>query len=258
MGFRYTMIGAATGIFIFYFGLLISLFFSATLKGFWESLTHPSTLFSIRLSLLTASLSTFLAIVIGLPSAYALSRYQFRGKQIIDTFLEIPIIMSPIALGASLLVFFNTPFGEIVQKKGIFFVFEFPGIILAQFATIAGLAIRLMKASLDEISPRFEAVARSLGSSPWQAFYRITLPLSFRGLLAAVILSWAKAAGEFGATVTLAGAMPKKTDTMPIAIFTALASANIEKTIVLILILVLIGLIALYAVRLTGKIIRYD
>lgn len=258
MTFRYTMIGAAAGIFIFYFGLLISLFFSATLKGFWESLIHPSTLFSIRLSLLTASLATFLAIVIGLPSAYALSRYQFRGKQIIDTFLEIPIIMSPIALGASLLIFFNTPFGEIVQKKGIFFVFEFPGIILAQFATIAGLAIRLMKASLDEISPRFEAVARSLGSSPWQAFYRITLPLSFRGLLAAVILSWAKAAGEFGATVTLAGAMPGKTETMPIAIFTALASANIEKTIVLILILVLIGLIALYAVRLTGKIVRYD
>lgn len=258
MTFRYTMIGAALCIFIFYLGLLVSLLFSASLQGFWGSLAHPSTLFSIRLSLVAATLATFFAVLIGLPSAYALSRYQFRGKQIIDTFLEIPIIMSPIALGASLLVFFNTPFGEIVQKKGVFFVFEFPGIILAQFATIAGLATRLMKASLDEISPRFEAVARCLGSSPWQAFYRITLPLSFRGLLAAVILSWAKAAGEFGATVTLAGAMPGKTETMPIAIFTALASANIEKTIVLILILVLIGLIALYAVRLTGKIVRYD
>lgn len=252
------MIGAALGIFIFYLALLTSLFYSVTLKGFWESLFHSSTLFSIRLSLTAATGATLLAIVVGLPSAYALSRFHFKGRQVIDTFLEIPIIMSPIALGASLLIFFNTPFGEIIQEKGIFFVFEFPGIILAQFATIAGLAIRLMKASLDEISPRYEAVARSLGSSSWQAFYRITLPLSFRGLLASVILCWAKAAGEFGATVTLAGAMPGKTETMPIAIFTALASANIEKAIVLILILVTLGLIALYAVRLTGKLYRYD
>lgn len=258
MTFRYTMIGAAICIFIFYFGLLASLLFSASLKGFWESLVHPSTLFSIRLSLIAATIATLLAVAIGLPSAYALSRFEFRGKQIVDTFLEIPIIMSPIALGASFLVFFNTPLGEAIQRKGIFFVFEFPGIILAQFATIAGLATRLMKASLDEISPRYEAVARSLGSSSWQAFYRVTLPLSFRGLLAAVILSWAKAAGEFGATVTLAGAMPGKTETMPIAIFAALASANIEKAIVLILILVFLGLVALYAVRFTGKIYRYD
>lgn len=258
MGFRYTMIGAALCIFIFYFGLLASLFFSMSLKGFWEALVHPSTLFSIRLSLIAATLATLFAVAVGLPSAYALSRYEFRGKQVIDTFLEIPIIMSPIALGASFLVFFNTPLGEVIQKRGVFFVFEFPGILLAQFATIAGLAIRLMKASLDEISPRYEAVARSLGSSPWQAFYRITLPLSFRGLLASVILSWAKAAGEFGATVTLAGAMPGKTETMPIAIFTALASANIEKTVVLILILITLGLVALYGVRLTGRVFRYD
>jgi molybdate transport system permease protein len=115
-----------------------------------------------------------------------------------------------------------------------------------------------MKASLDEISPRYEAVARSLGSSSWQAFYRVTLPLSFKGLLASVILSWAKAVGEFGATVTLAGAMPGKTETMPIAIFTAIASANIEKAIVLILILVAFGLLALYSIRFTGKRYRYD
>lgn len=258
MGFRFTMIGAIFGLFLFYIVLLVSLFLSTSGKGFMESFVHPSTLFSIRLSLLTATLATFFAVVIGLPSAYALSRFEFRGKKLVDTFLEIPMIMSPIALGAAFLVFFNTPLGEVIQQKGVFFVFEVPGIVLAQFATIAGLTTRLMKASLDEISPRYEAVARSLGSSSWQAFYRITLPLSFRGLLASVILSWAKAAGEFGATVTLAGAMPGKTETMPIAIFTALGSANTDKAIVLILILVFLGLITLYAVRFTGKMVRYD
>ncbi len=258
MSFRYTMIGAAVCIFIFYLGLILSLFYFVGGKGFWEALSHPYTLFSIRLSLTAATIATFFAVLIGLPSAYALSRFNFAGKRILDTFLEIPMILSPIALGAAFLVFFNTPLGELIQTKGIFFVFEVPGIVLAQFATIAGLTTRLMKASLDEISPRYEAVARSLGSSPWRTFYRVTLPLSFRGLLASVILSWAKAFGEFGATVTLAGAMPGKTETMPIAIFTALASANIDKAIVLILILVAFGLLILYGVRLTGRRFRYD
>lgn len=258
MSFRNIMIGAAICIFIFYLGLILSLFYFVGGKGFWEALTNPYTLFSIQLSLIAATVATFFAVIIGLPSAYALSRFEFKGKRIIDTFLEIPMIVSPIALGASFLVFFNTPLGELIQNKGVFFVFEVPGVILAQFASVAGLSTRLMKASLDEISPRFEAVARSLGSSPWQAFYRVTLPLSFKGLLASIILSWAKAVGEFGATVTLAGAMPGKTETMPIAIFTALASANIEKALVLILILVALGLLTLYSVRLTGKRYRYD
>lgn len=258
MGFRHTMIGAALGISLFYFGLILSLFYFVGGKGFWEALYNPLTLYSMRLSLIAATFATFLAILIGLPSAYGLSRFEFTGKRMIDTFLEIPMILSPIALGASFLIFFNTPLGEFIQKKGVNFVFEIPGVILAQFATIAGLATRLMKASLDEISPRYEAVARSLGSSPWQTFYRITLPLSFRGLLASVIISWAKAVGEFGATVTLAGAMPGKTETMPIAIFTALASANIEKAIILILILFLLGMATLYGVRIIGKGNRYD
>jgi molybdate transport system permease protein len=258
MIFRTTMIGAAAGLFIFYLGLLLSLFFLISGSDFGQVLLHPSTLFSIRLSLMAATMATFFALVIGLPAAYALSRFEFKGKRIIDTFLEIPMIMSPIALGASLLIFFNTPLGEVIQTRGIFFVFEIPGIVLAQFATIAGLTTRLIKASLDEISPRYEAVARSLGASSWKAFYQITLPQAWRGLIASVILSWAKALGEFGATVTLAGAMPGKTETMPIAIFTALASANIEKTIVLILILVTFGLLTLYGVRLTGGKRRYD
>ena len=252
------MIGAAVGLFIFYLGLLLSLFFFFGAREFWKILIHPSTLFSIRLSLFAATLATLFAVAIGLPAAYALSRFEFPGKRLLDTFLEIPMIISPIALGATLLVFFNTPPGTILQEKGIYFVFEVPGIILAQFATIAGLATRLMKTSLDEISPRYESVARSLGLSPWKAFYRVTLPLSLKGLIASVILSWAKAVGEFGATVTLAGAMPGKTETLPVAIFMALGSANVNKAIVLILILALFGLCTLYVVRLTGKRYRYD
>ncbi len=258
MNFRRLAIGAVAGLFLFYLALLVSLLSFLGGRGWAEILCHPSTLFSIRLSLWVATAATGLAVAVGLPAAYALSRFEFPGKNVLDTFLEIPMIISPIALGAALLVFFNTPVGRLIQTHGIYFVFEVPDIVLAQFASVAGLATRLMKASLDEIAPRYEAVARSLGLSPWQAFRKVTLPLSLRGIMASVILSWAKAVGEFGATVTLAGAMPGKTETLPVAIFLALGSADVERAVVLILILAFLGLITLYAVRLTGKRYRYD
>jgi molybdate transport system permease protein len=118
------MLAAAGGLFLFYLGLLLSLLYFAGGTGFWEALTHPYTLFSIRLSLLAATLATLFAVAIGLPAAYALSRFEFRGKHLLDTFLEVPMIISPIALGAALLVFFNTPLGEAIQDKGFFFVFK--------------------------------------------------------------------------------------------------------------------------------------
>lgn len=251
-GLRSTIFAALT-LFLFYAILIFSLLTSLEGKGFWAVLLAPATLFSIRLSLMAATIAALLAVAIGLPAAYALSRLDFAGKRLVDTFLELPMILSPIALGAALLIFFNTPMGAVIQEKGILFVFEFPGVVLAQFATIAGLATRLMKTALDEISPRYEAVARSLGSNAWEAFWRVTFPLALRGLLSAVILCWAKAIGEFGATVTLAGTMAFKTETMPVAIFMALASADLGKTVILILILAGIGLTALYAVRFLEK-----
>ena len=253
MSFSKATLIAALLLFLFYILLIFSLLNFFEGRNFLKVFLAPDILFSIRLSLAAATLATLLAVAIALPAAYALSRLNFPGKKIVDTFLELPMIMSPVALGAALLIFFNTRSGAVIQENGILFVFEFPGIVLAQFATIAGLAARLMKTALDEISPRYEAVARSLGSSAWGAFWKVTLPLSFRGLVSAVILCWAKAVGEFGATVTLAGTMAFKTETMPTAIFMALASADIQKTIILILILVGIGLTALYAVRLVEK-----
>ena len=253
MSFSKATMIAALLLFFFYILLILSLLNFFEGRNFLKFLLSPDILFSIRLSLVAATLATLAAIAMALPAAYALSRLNFPGKKIVDTFLELPMIMSPVALGAALLIFFNTRAGTVIQEKGILFVFEFPGIVLAQFATIAGLAARLMKTALDEISPRYEAVARSLGSSAWGAFWKVTFPLSFRGLLSAIILCWAKAVGEFGATVTLAGTMSFKTETMPTAIFMALASADIQKTIILILILVGIGLTALYVVRLVEK-----
>ncbi|MFN3467904.1 MAG: ABC transporter permease subunit, partial [Candidatus Brocadiales bacterium] len=113
-----------------------------------------------------------------------------------------------------------------------------------------GIATKLIKVAMDEIPRRYEEVARSLGASPVKAFFTVTLPLAKRGILAGAILTWAKALGEFGATITIAGTMPMKTETLPIAIFMRLATADIQGTVILILILIAISLPILFGVRL--------
>ena len=153
------------------------------------------------------------------------------------------------ALGAALLVFFNTPIGETIDDNILGFVFSVPGIVLAQITVISALAIRLLKSTFDSIDPRYEQVARTLGCSKPEAFFRVILPLARDGLIASTILTWARAVGEFGATVTLAGATSMKTETLPTAIFLSLASADVGKAIAVIFVLVIIAVIALLAIR---------
>ncbi len=256
MSFKRLSIFFAFSIFSLYIGLILSLFYFYKGSLFVETIFSDRTLFSMKISLMAATIATLLSLVLAVPSAYALSRFDFKGRHIIDAIMELPMIVSPAALGAMLLIFFNNPLGVWIQDHLAQFVFTFYGIILAQFVTTLGIATRLVKAAMDEIPHRYEDVARSLGASPLKAFLTITLPLSKKGIIASAVLTWAKALGEFGATITIAGSMALKTETLPIAIFMRLATADIEGTVVLILLLVTIGLAVLYGVRLLTK--RYS
>ncbi len=253
MTFRKMAIACSFVTFGLYAVLIGSLFYFFKSETLFETLLSERTLFSVRLSVVAATISTLFSMLIAVPSAFALSRYEFPGKTAIDTVLELPMIVSPAALGAMLLIFFSNPLGLWVQDQGIQVVFTSYGIFLAQFVTVTGVATRLTKAAMDEIPIRYEAVARTLGASPLKAFLTITLPLSRKGLYAASILSWAKAVGEFGATITIAGSMAMKTETLPIAIFMRLSSADIEGTVILILLLLSIGLGTLYGIRLISR-----
>ena len=246
---RLSILCAAT-IFVIYGGLILSLLYYFRGDIFREAILAERTWAAIRLSLSAATAATLFSVLLGLPAAYALSRHEFPGKRAIDTMLELPMIVSPAALGAMLLIFCNTPAGQALQGWGLQFVFSPAGVVLAQFITTVGVATRLIKAALDEIPRRYEEVARTMGASPLVAFSRITFPLCRRGIIAAAILTWAKALGEFGATITLAGTMAMRTETLPIAIFMQLSTANIEGTVALILILTTLGFATLFAVRL--------
>lgn len=246
---RRIFIACAFSVLLLYGGLIASLFYFFEWPLVQRTLFSPRTLFSVRLSLIAATAATILSVAIAIPAAYALSRYDFKGRRWIDAMLEFPLVVSPAALGAILLIFFHNPLGSWIQKTGVSFVFSLYGIVLAQFVTTAGVATRLLKAVMDEIPHRYEMVARTLGAEPMVAFLTITLPMSKRGIIAAAVLTWAKAMGEFGASITVGGSMAMRTETLPIAIFMRLSTADIEGSVVLILILISIGLIPLFTVR---------
>ena len=247
--FRLATLGALALLALFFLGIVVSMLAYTRWDTFVRALLSEEILFAIRLSLVTATVAAVISILIAVPVAYAISRASFPGKDIVDSLLDLPIVISPVALGAALLVFFNTPLGSAINQNVVRFVFAVPGIILAQVTVISALAIRLLKSTFDNIDPRYEQVARTLGCSQPEAFFRVTLPLARDGLIASGILTWARAVGEFGATVTLAGATALRTETLPTAIFLGLASADVGKAIAVIFVLVIIAVAALLVIR---------
>ena len=247
--FRTATVSALVLLALFFVVIIVSLVAYTDWRIIGSTLLSSETLFAIKLSLITATITTILAIAIAIPVAYAISKNNFFGKSLVDSLLDLPIVVSPIAIGAALLVFSNTPLGTAINNNVIRFVFSVPGIVLAQFTIVSALAVRLLKSTFDSIDIRYEQVARTLGCSKPEAFFRVILPLAKNGLVASGILTWARATGEFGATVTLAGATAMKTETLPISIFLNLASANTGQAVALILILVVISLAALLTIR---------
>ncbi|MFC1902355.1 ABC transporter permease [Chloroflexota bacterium] len=247
--FNAATISALVLLAVFFGGIVVSMVAYTDWDTFVSALFSEEILFAIRLSVTTATVAAVISILVAIPVAYTISRTSFPGKDIVDSLLDLPIVISPIALGAALLVFFNTPIGAPIDDNVVKFVFAVPGIILAQITVISALAVRLLKSTFDSIDPRYEQVARTLGCSKPEAFLRVTMPLAKDGLIAAGILTWARAVGEFGATVTLAGATALKTETLPAAIFLSLASANVEKAIAVIFVLVIIAVVALLVIR---------
>jgi molybdate transport system permease protein len=204
---------------------------------------------AVTLSLWTSTVSALMALTVAIPSSYALARWRFRGKVVVDALLDIPIVLSPIVIGVALILVFRSVPGRWVENNLIRFVFEVPGIIAAQFVLALALQIRVLKAAFEDLDPRYEQVARFLGCTPWGAFRRVTLPMCRTSLLAAFVLGWARALGDFGATVTVAGSVRNKTETIPVAIYNNLASVRIGKALSLAILLTLIAMVVLVIVR---------
>lgn len=249
MNFKKAVITSSISILILYGILLGSAFYFFSPDSFISLFSNVRILHAIWISVSAASVATLLTIIIAIPAAYALSRYDFKLKKYVDVILELPMIISPAALGALILIFFQTPIGEVIRNNIIDVIYAFAGIVFAQFITILGISTRMIKSVFDEIPLRYESIARTLGANPRKAFTKILLPLAKSGIFYSVILTWAKAIGEFGATITVAGSMSMKTETLPTAIFMALSTADIKSTVTIILILFFISITVLFITR---------
>lgn len=233
--------------------LFCSALYHLDLNYFFKSFSEKRILSALWLSISAASIATVLALIFSIPTGYALSRYNFFLKPVADVLLELPVLISPAALGALLLIFLQTPPGLIIREYLVEIVYTFGGIILAQFISVLGICTRMIKSTFDEITPRYENIARTLGATPVQCFFRVSLPLAKNGIFYAGLLTWAKAIGEFGATITLAGSIPMKTETLPTAIYMKLSTADVKGVVVLIVLLLTMSLTILIAARFTVK-----
>jgi molybdate transport system permease protein len=237
-----------------YFLLLVgsqSAFFS--LDDFLEQLGQQDIRSAIALSLIAATTSTFIAIVLAIPTAYALARIEFPGKRLLDTFIDLPMVLTPIALGTLILMSWNTAIGELLSDMGLTLPFTLAGVILAQFTVVVAISVRMLKATFEQVDPRQEQVARLLGCSAFESFRHVTLPLARRGILAAIILTWARAIGEFGATVMVAGTARGQTATLPSSIYLAMSMADLPRAVTLVVILIGISLLVLFGVRMISE-----
>ncbi len=218
------------------------------------ALAQPSVRQAMTLSVVCATLAAALAVLVATPTAYALVRWRFPFNGIVDALVDVPILLSPVALGVSLLLVFRSAPGQWFELHVARVVFEPLGILIAQFVLALALSVRVLKATFEEIDPRMEQVARCLGCTPWGAFRRVTLPLSRPGLSAAFVLSWARAIGDFGATVTLGGAVQGHTETMPVSIYLSMASMDLNRAVGLMIVLTLVALaVLLFARRATRR-----
>ena len=222
----------------------------------WSMLTAEIR-FAIQLSLLTSATSTLLCIAISIPVAYALARYEFRGKSLINTILDAPLALPPLVAGVGLLILFGTTdFGKGLAEQGLVFVFSPLGIVVAQFFVNVPFMFRILRGTFQGINPRYEHVAKTLGCTEGQAFWRVTLPMSKHGLLAGSVITWSKGIGEFGAALMLAGATRMKTETLPISLYLNMSCGELSLAIAAATILIVISLVSLFVFERYGGFAR--
>ncbi len=210
---------------------------------------------ALVLSLTTSLVSLALIVLAGIPIAYVLARGQFPGVRILDALVDLPIILPPAVAGIALLAAFGRRglLGDSFDRFGVNIAFSTTAVIIAQVFVSAPFFIRTARAGFSRIDHSIEEAAADLGASPARVFWRITLPLSRASLIAGAVLAWARALGEFGATIMFAGNREGVTQTMPLAIYERFGAGDLETAVVLSAILLGTSVVFLVVVRLLGE-----
>ncbi len=214
-------------------------------------LAAPGVLAALRLSLVTATLATAVCLVLGVPLAWLLARTDFPGRRLVRALVTVPLVLPPVVGGVALLLVFGRR-GIVGEWLDATFGFTLPfttaGVVLAEAFVAMPFLVISVEGALRGADARFEEAAATLGASRWTAFRRVTLPLIGPGVAAGAVLCWARALGEFGATITFAGNFPGRTQTMPLAVYLALEQ-DLDAAIVLSLLLLVVSVVILACLR---------
>ena len=204
---------------------------------------------ALRNTFLWAALATALVMVPGTLVAYLLARREFRGKRVVSSLFSLPLVLPPTAVGYLLLRLFaaDGPLGRDTLGLDLDVILTWKAVVIACAVMATPLVVRTARVSFEAVDPRYEQMARTLGHGRAATFLRFTLPLARRGLLAALILGFTRAVGEFGATIILAGNIPGRTQTLATAIFSAQQAGREPEANVLLAVALVAGFVAVYA-----------
>ncbi len=244
------MLVAAVGALLFALPLL-GLLWRAPWSSAWEELGDQPARDALRLSLITSLSATGIAIVLGVPLAWVQARIDYPAKRVVRALTILPMVLPPVVGGVALLLAFGRRgiVGSHLDRVGINLPFTMAGAIVAEAFVAMPFLVLTLEAAFRSTDRRLEDAARTLGAGRFTVFRRVTLPLAAPALVAGTLLCWARALGEFGATITFAGNLPGATQTLPLFVYVKLEGANPESAITLSLVLLGVSLAVLIGMR---------
>ncbi len=233
---------------------VVALFLKSPLDTTLRSLHDPVVLDALRLSLTTSTLTTIIVVIIGTPIAYANARFHYFGKELADSLIDLPVIMPPAVAGIALLMAFGRMgiVGHYLDAFGISIAFTTLAVIIAQVFVSSPFYIRQARTSFEDVDLAFENAARTLGASRVYTFYRVVIPIAVNGLISGAIMAFARSLGEFGATMMFAGNFQGRTQTMPLAIYTAM-QGDLDVSLCIAIILVAISFVVIVLVKILTR-----
>ncbi len=254
-GFKATLMVPLFAYVLMVSALIVGVFASITPEALRIAIQDSDLRYAVILSLVTSFISTALAILVAVPSGYVLSRCRFPGRRIIDSILDLPIVLPPLVMGLAVLIFFNTEIGRFIDRgvfpKGIF-IYQPAGIVLVQFVIGCAFAVRVIKSGFDSLDTRLEEMALTLGARPAQAFFKVVLPNIASSFIAGAAITWARIFGLFGPVLLVAGTMRNRTEIMPTTIFLETSIGRLEVALVVGAMMILISMATLLIFKLLG------
>jgi len=235
----------AASISLLFIGSAILAIIAGGLSHIGEAVSSEQVLFSLRMSVVTSSISTTICLLLSLPTAFALTRTRMPFKRSAETLMQLTLSLPYIVLGFALLLMFSSPVGKELRDLGFAVVFQPTGIVFAQLIVNLPFSIRMIRTAFSEVNPRMEFVARTLGASSFDVFCTIIVPICRNSIISTFVLTWARGMGEFGATLMLVGVTRMRTETLPGSVYLAISTGNTDTAMATAMIMLLVSAITL-------------